>query len=228
MLVRSVRRIAVGSLFVGLVAVTGFTLGLTSVANAHNYVVSTTPAEGSTITEQPDEIRVRTNDRILEAGAALVVQGPDGNYYNDGCAAVDGVSITGTASLGVPGTYTVIWALTSADGHPLSEEFTFDWAPADGVVQATGVPTLPVCGVEITDSDNPAISANSGEAQEANGEEGFPWGTVALIALVSLGAIAVGVLVMVRMGRSLKQPGPPITEPEDGKSSSGPQAPPEN
>lgn len=62
-------------------------------AGAHNHLVSATPAADSTVTEQPSELVLTTNDDLLVlasdgAAAALWVVGPDGGYYGDGCVSV--------------------------------------------------------------------------------------------------------------------------------------------
>jgi methionine-rich copper-binding protein CopC len=120
-------------------------------AQAHNYLVSSTPAAGSVLTELPDQFSVTTNDVLLDFGgdgstAALEVKGPDGSYYGNGCVTVSGASIATDAALGTPGTYTVLWRVISTDGHPVSNEFTFTWQPAAPTQPSTGSATPPVCG----------------------------------------------------------------------------------
>jgi methionine-rich copper-binding protein CopC len=73
-------------------------------ASAHNSVVATTPAEGAVVTAQPGTVSLETNGDLLDVGngSVIQVQGPDGRYYGDGCAVVDGPTATtqGTAFAG--------------------------------------------------------------------------------------------------------------------------------
>lgn len=103
-------------------------------ASAHNTVVATTPAEGSTITEQPGAVSLTTNDALLDFGENTVLQvvGPDGRHYETACAVVEGATAEVEAELGPAGAYTVVWQVVSTDGHPISGEFGFDWQPAAG------------------------------------------------------------------------------------------------
>ncbi len=116
-------------------------------ASAHNYVVATTPAEGSTVTEQPGDVSLTTNDALLDFGESTVLQvvGPDGRHYETACAAVDGATAQVGAELGPAGAYTVVWQVVSTDGHPISGEFGFDWQPAAGQPVGAGADTPP-CG----------------------------------------------------------------------------------
>jgi copper resistance protein C len=169
-------------------------------ASAHNYVVATTPAEGEVVTEQPGTISLETNDELLgvEGGAVIQVQGPDGLYYGDGCAVVDGASAETQAQLGAPGTYTVGWKVVSADGHPISGEWSFEWQPAEGAALAEGTTEPGACGGAILSSpgesadstggtgttDEPADAASTSSALDAL------WivGGVLLAAVAALGS----------------------------------------
>ena len=120
-------------------------------ASAHNSLVSTTPAEGEVVTEQPGAVSLVTNDELLDlgTGAVILVRGPDGRAYGDGCAVIDGASASAAVDLGEPGAYTVTWQVVSTDGHPISGEWAFEWRPADGVALGTGV-EAPACGGDVT------------------------------------------------------------------------------
>jgi hypothetical protein len=119
-------------------------------AQAHNYLVSSTPEEGATLTELPDRFEITTNGALLNLGGstgafALQVTDSAGLYYGDGCLDVTGPSMSTVAALGAPGTYTVRWQVVSADGHPVSDEYAFDWAPSTAGQESTGSATPPVC-----------------------------------------------------------------------------------
>ncbi len=126
-------------------------LGLATPAQAHNYLVSSTPSAGSVLTALPAEFSVTTNDVLLNiggnaAGFALQVKDAAGLYYGDGCVTVNGPGISTTAALGAPGRYTIVWQVISTDGHTVSDRFDFTWRPtaADATV-SKGSASPPDC-----------------------------------------------------------------------------------
>ena len=141
----------VRSIALGALVVVAAVLGVAAPAQAHNYLVSSTPAEGETLTELPAEFSVTTNGALLSIdgsvnGFALEVKGPDGLYYGDGCVTVEGATLSEAAALGPAGDYTMLWQLISTDGHSVSGEIGFTWAPAEGAVVSQGTATAGTCG----------------------------------------------------------------------------------
>jgi copper resistance protein C len=141
----------VRSIAFGALVVVAAVLGLAAPAQAHNYLVSSTTAEGASLTELPAEFSVTTNGPLLSldgsvAGFALEVAGPDGLYYGDGCVTVDGATLSEAAALGPAGDYTMLWQLISTDGHTVSGQIDFSWAPADGAELSEGTATPGTCG----------------------------------------------------------------------------------
>jgi copper resistance protein C len=117
-------------------------------ASAHNYLVSSAPAAGAVLTEQPGTVSLETNDDLLEVedGAVIQVRGPDERFYSDGCTAVAGPSAETQVVLGAPGEYTVAWKVVSTDGHPISGTWAFTWQPAEGVELGEGSDEPLACG----------------------------------------------------------------------------------
>jgi methionine-rich copper-binding protein CopC len=189
-----------------------------SAAEAHNYLVSSNPAAGSTVTEQPGQIVITTNDALLDLGGEsgsnqLQVKGPGETFYGDGCTTVNGPALTMPAQLGQPGEYTVIWQVVSTDGHPISNEFTFTWAPDAAQTLGEGQTSAPVCGQasspapesstdaataapapDATDSAAPApepemttqTDAAAGEQSQAAGDILWIGGAVAVLLIAGL------------------------------------------
>jgi len=146
-----VRRFA--ALVVGAAVVAVPVLGFAAPAQAHNYVVSSTPAQGETLTELPAQFEVTTNSPLLTlggsvAGFAMEVKDAAGLYYGDGCVAVLGATLSETAALGAAGDYTLLWQLVSEDGHTVSGEIGFTWAPPADFVPSEGTATAATCGNE--------------------------------------------------------------------------------
>ncbi|OII36506.1 hypothetical protein BIU98_17650 [Curtobacterium sp. MMLR14_010] len=158
-----------------LAIVGGAVLGLAGPAQAHNYLIASTPEVGGTLTALPKAFEITTNDRLLDIGGsgsgfAYRIVGPDGKYYEDGCVDIDGPSMTTTAALGASGKYQVEWQIVSADGHTVSDEYPFTWKAPAGSTPATGSTTPPTCaragsssetttGTASGDADSPATDA---------------------------------------------------------------------
>ncbi|MEP6481831.1 MAG: copper resistance CopC family protein [Rhodoglobus sp.] len=169
---RRLALIAVGALVVAVPV-----LGLSAPAQAHNYIVSSTPASGETLTELPESFSITTNGPLLTLGGstsgfAFEIRDSTGNFYGDGCVTVTGASMTTAATLGSPGDYSVIWQLVSTDGHTVSGEYPFTWAPASGQVQGTGSKTAPDCkGTAGGNAPNPEPT-DAGDRRESKADLG--------------------------------------------------------
>ena len=133
-------RISSALLVTGLVAAS---LLVATPAFAHDELIDSTPAAGETLTSLPEAFSITMNEDLLDlddegSGFGLLIQDSDGLYYGDGCVAVAGPTMSAEAVLGEPGEYTFIWQVVSSDGHPTSDEFTFEWAPEGDFAAATG------------------------------------------------------------------------------------------
>src|SRR5476651_2631157 len=114
---RRVLALALGSLVV-LASV----LGIASPAFAHNFLVSSTPAAGQTLTTLPSRFIITTNEGLLDlsghgAGFAFDVEDAHHRFYGDGCVTVTGPSMSIAPAIGAAGKYRVVWQIVSADGH---------------------------------------------------------------------------------------------------------------
>lgn len=147
------------------------TFGVAAPANAHNYLVESTPTEGETLTQLPEQFIITTNDDLLDlgddaGGFALQVQDAAGLFYGDGCVVVDGPSMTADAALGAPGAYLLTWQVVSIDGHTVSGQIPFAWEPDDITESSTGSATAPVCG-EATQEPEPSPTADESDENSA-------------------------------------------------------------
>ena len=119
-------------------------------ASAHNYLVSSTPEAGETLTALPEHFSVTTNEPLLDLGGdgsgfGIEIIDAAGLYYGDGCVTVEGPSVYTLAELGEAGTYRLVYQVVSADGHTVSDEFTFDWAPGAEFAASAGSATPGDC-----------------------------------------------------------------------------------
>lgn len=197
------RRSAAGLIAAGL-AVVGVATSAVLVASpayAHNYLISSTPAEGSTVSELPAAFSVTTNESLLDlagdgSGFALEVTDAAGLFYGDGCVSIVDATLSTGASLGDAGPYSLTWQLVSADGHSVSGSFAFDWAPAPGTELAEGSPTPPDCGGTAA-STGQIPATNTAQAVRTDADlSDVLWIGGALVAVLI--AVAVTVLVVSR------------------------------
>ena len=146
-----------------------------SSAAAHDYVVSSTPAEGSTQTAELTEASITFNDVILDlsgTGSSNVLEVTDasGRHFEDGCSTSDGATLSTGVALGAPGDYTMTYQAVSADGHTVSASLPFTWAPPAAASVAEGAAARPVCdtsdeGPAGSGAGQPASSAEPGASQ---------------------------------------------------------------
>ena len=116
-------------------AVSGVLVGLAATpASAHAHLVRAVPGDGATVTSAPARVRL-VFDENVRTPAALVVTGPSGMRVDHGRVQV----LDNTASVRVEvmtaGRYTVAFRVVSADGHPVSAQSSFRYAPG-GTAQA--------------------------------------------------------------------------------------------
>lgn len=113
-------------------------LGVVSAApaSAHSSLKSSVPAQDAQLSAGPPEVVLTFNEPLQEQFAVLTVVGPDGNFWHDGTATVDGPRLrVALRPLGPSGTYTVNYRVTSADGHPIEGQRRFTLT-----VAGTGTP----------------------------------------------------------------------------------------
>lgn len=172
------RRAATAS---GLVVAAGaLVLGAPSTALAHDGLVSTTPAAGTTVTEGPDSLELDFTGEPLPLGTVVAVTGPDGSPVSSGEAEIRGTTVVQPIDDDVAdGTYRVEWRSTSSDGHPLSG--TFDFTVAEG--DAAAAPAAP----------SPASADAPSDTAVAETDEGIApvWPAAGAVVLVGLGAVTV-------------------------------------
>lgn len=122
-----------------LVAAAAATLLASSPAAAHDNLLDSSPAAGETVTAL-DAVTLTFSGELIdfEQTSYAQVQGPDGLYYETSCSTIDLNILTTPVALGEAGTYTIVWNAVSSDGHPISESYDFQYAPAADAEPALG------------------------------------------------------------------------------------------
>ncbi|WP_254775134.1 copper resistance CopC family protein [Microbacterium hydrocarbonoxydans] len=141
-------------------------------ALAHDNLLDTVPGADETVT-QLDDVALTFSGELIDFSQASFaqVQGPDGLFYESSCSTIDRNILTTPVALGEPGVYTVLWNAVSSDGHPISESFTFTYAPT-GIEPGLGW-DQPACGNEQSRMQ-PAKASPSAVANYRTSRSGHP------------------------------------------------------
>jgi methionine-rich copper-binding protein CopC len=190
---KRVTAVALGGLVIGAAV-----FGIAAPAQAHNYLVASTPAANEVLTTLPDEFSVTTNDVLLNLdknnGFAVQIQDAAGRYYGNGCVTVEGDTVETGAKIGEPGIYTMTWQVVSTDGHPVSNSFTFTWQPTTDVTPNRGQKSVPDCHGTLksnADGSGVATSAKSTVSSQTLGTVLWIGGGILLVGI----AVVITVLV---------------------------------
>ncbi len=172
---------------VTLVAAAGLWLIAAPPAFAHDVLRSTNPADGAVVDQLPDRGVLTFDETALAIGTEVQVTGPDGPV-TDGTPQLVDTEVRQTVRAGPAGRYTVLWRVTSADGHPVSGTFSFT------TQQPRVSPSAATTATSATPAATSAVpsSAPTPTAQEASETAGVSGTAIALGvgALVLLGGAA--------------------------------------
>lgn len=172
-------------------------------AQAHNSLVSTSPAEGETITEDPGTVSLTLTGEPQGGDGVttsiIEVTAGDGHASSSGEVTVDGATISTDVSLEHEDDYTVEWRTVSADGHPIEGSYSFTYDPAGEPVatsEATpsagdesGQPEDGDAHADADTADETSVDDNTGEpetvdAAPASQDEGTGTGMIIAVAAV--------------------------------------------
>lgn len=111
-------------------------------AHAHDSLVSTSPAEGETITEDPGVVSLTLTAEPQASASVettiIEVTAGDGHPASTGDVTIDGDTISTEVTLDHADEYTVDWRTLSADGHPIEGTYTFTYDPEGAAGHSDG------------------------------------------------------------------------------------------
>ena len=187
---------------VGAILVTASVLGLAAPAFAHNFLVTSTPSAGKTLTALPSAFTITTNEGLLDlsghgAGFAFDIEDANGQFYGDGCVTVTGPSMSIDPVIGAAGKYRVLWQIVSADGHVVSNSYSFTWKPPASFTPAKGASHPQDCGGK---------SGGTAPPDPHLGQDAFakPSANLGLVLGIGGGILALGIaltIVLLVVGR---------------------------
>lgn len=97
-----------------------------SPASAHTRLLSSDPADGSSLDVAPTRITLTANEDVLSIGTVLSLTEPDGTVINLPKPQVDGPLVIGQLpALTQHGTYRATYRIVSGDGHPVDGVIAF-------------------------------------------------------------------------------------------------------
>lgn len=175
-------------------------LGLAAPASAHSELISSSPEDGAELEQAPAEIVLEFNEDIEPIGTEVAVVDPEGTPVSEGEVAVEGAVVTQAITGGAAGAYTVTWRAVSADGHPITGEYTFTVLEPATTEPET---TEPTTEAETTDATTRATteSAAAGDAGSEDAESSAGPAAPILIGIVAV-VIAGVVVLLVRRRRA--------------------------
>lgn len=193
-------------LLAALLTTAGLSFALATPAQAHSELISSSPTDGEESYTPPDVITLEFNETIQDIGNEIVVTGPSGADVADGAPEIDGPLVTQALAAsqdpeGAIGTYTVTWRVVSADGHPISGEFTFEvlrGTVGDTVTEESTTDEATTAEAEETEADAESATPISGDVEEDQGSDAALPIIIGVVAL----AVVVAVVLVIRRKRA--------------------------
>lgn len=157
-----------------------------SPAAAHTELISSSPADGATLSSPPQRVTLTFGEDLLASGDELVARDAQGTAVALGDSRVDGAQLSAAwPQAADAGTYRVAYRAVASDGHPLEGSVTFTVTAASPTGQAS---TAASPTEQASPAASPAAPADTTDSSGVN-----LWAPLAL-----LGALLVAGLVLWR------------------------------
>ncbi|MCF6734194.1 copper resistance CopC family protein [Blastococcus sp. KM273129] len=165
-------------------------LGAAPAALAHDGLVGTTPAAGTTVPAPPATVEVAFTGAPLPLGTLVEVTDAAGAVVSAGDPEIRGTTVVQALAAELPaGGYHVRWRSTSSDGHALTG--SFDFAVAAPSTPAAEPPAPAAPAPEPVAPSPAAAVQDVGPASSGAPVAGI-WVAVGAVAVVGLGVLLVG------------------------------------
>ena len=169
-------------------------------AQAHDELLSTTPANGAKLDQAPEAVVLKFEEAPLKDTTKIVATDGSGKQF-----ALTGVVVTGATARAPwpadagPGPYKVVWRNVGSDGHPLTGTFAFSYTSSTGgptaTASRTGSPDASIA------ASTPVPTASPVTASGPGGLGGSMWLLPTVIGIL----IIVGAIFGLRAARKRKK-----------------------
>lgn len=182
----------VGSMLCACCLLFGF--GQVRSASAHDELISTSPADGSSHATAPTAVGLKFSDTVLALGSEVVVKTAAGADWVAGQPVISGSTVTARLRPSGPaGKYTVAWRVVSADGHPISGTFAYTvtrGASAAPTSQPSSSPPSAAATTPVSASADPSPAGGTRSDSGGDGmSTGASWGVGAAAIVAAVGAV---------------------------------------
>lgn len=204
---RSGLRFSPARAFLGVVVALTAVFALPVAASAHDELLASDPAPGSTIDQTPAAVTLTFSGLISQEPGATVIEVTDaaGTALVDGSPAITDNVVSQPLTAAQPGAVTVLWKVVSSDGHPISGELSFtvaEGAAPSPSADATAAPTAPDASTSpsASASETPSATPSPTDAGEPASSTAaiVPWIIVGVVAAAAGGAIVALLLARAR------------------------------
>lgn len=139
------------------------TVMLAPVAAAHSVLISADPEGGSEVENSPEQVQLTFNEEINQNFVTVTVRRADDPTNRvAGDPTVDGDTVTARVEDLDPGSYTIGYRVTSADGHVVTGSSAFSVVGSGAGAGETG-------GAEGTEAPGAATTGSAGSSQTDGG-----------------------------------------------------------
>lgn len=160
---------------------------------AHDELVSSSPAAGSTVDAGDIAIDIEFGEDLMAATDAagteiMIVNDTTNEVLPVDCISVEGNHLYATAALYLDGPVTLTWRTVAEDGHPISESYGFNVTNPDGLQPGEGILCAMASSNNMVDSEPMTLA---GEPGPDTGLIGLGIGIVIIIGFSILGALKI-------------------------------------
>ena len=156
-------------------------------AQAHDTVVSTSPAAGDTVEAGIISVAVTFEEPLMQTATGpggssqILVSSADGSSPTSCASIANGNELIAQTEIDTPGTYTATWRGVAEDGHVISDSFDFKVENTKGYASSGAVAACPMAsGINETGvGANPSASAEPYGVSGSTSDTGTPAPVVA-------------------------------------------------
>lgn len=173
-----------------LLAISFSALAAAESAAAHDALLSSSPADGETVTDELSQITLTFSNTPM-AGVEHIIQvtDPTGNIVSNGETVISGNDLTTEFVPAMEGAHDVAWQAVSVDGHTISGEFVFTYAGP--LVPEASPSSAPETSTTAPDPTPAAVDADESESEETGAS--LIWAVLAVLLIVVV--IVIGVIL---------------------------------